>query len=287
MTIKGFQTYGHYQIGESNSSFLWDIEYPKVPLLSLNAHAQTPCLEFNPKNPSCLVTGMITGQTAAFDIRNNNGSPVMLSKRENSHHDRVNAVTFYCSRTNMEFFSGSAAGEIFWWDLRNLEQPIETLLLYPNPMMDGNKGRENSFGVNALEYESTIPYKYMVGVDNGNVFICNKKFKSPADRIYAKVKCHYGTVNAVQRNPSFLKFYLSVGDWQAKIWCEELKHSPIIWTKEYTSELLHGCWNTVRCSSFYLSRMDGFLDAWDIIHCSDRPVLSTKVSGYFNIELND
>ncbi|CAO1430143.1 unnamed protein product [Diamesa hyperborea] len=120
----------------------------------------------------------------------------------------------------------------------------------------------------------------MVGVDNGNVFICNKKFKTPADRIYAQVKCHYGTVNAVQRNPSFLKFYLSVGDWQAKIWCEELKESPIIWTKEYTSELLHGCWNSVRCSSFYLSRMDGILDVWDIIHRSDRPVLSTKLSDY-------
>ncbi|CAO1431949.1 unnamed protein product [Diamesa serratosioi] len=278
----GSQTYGHYEIGESNSSFLWDIEYPKTPLLCMNAHAQSPCLEFNPKNPNCIVTGLITGQTTAFDIRSCNGYPVMLSKRENSHHDRVNAVTFYCSRTNMEFFSGSAAGEIFWWDLRNLQHPTEKLFLYQNPLMNGVgfKGLKKAFGVNVLEYESTIPYKYMVGVDNGNVLICNKKFKTPADRIYAKVMCHHGTVNAVQRNPSFLKYYLSVGDWQAKIWCEELKDSPIIWTKEYTSEILHGCWNTVRCSSFYLSRMDGFLDAWDIIQCSDRPVLSTKLCDF-------
>lgn len=263
---------------------MWDIEYPKTPLLLLNANSQSPCLEFNPKDRNCIVTGMITGQTAAFDLRTNNECPVMLSKREKSHHDRVNAVTFYCSRTNMEFFSGSAAGEIFWWDLRHLKQPFETLLLYNNPMMndDCNKRLEKDFGVNALEYESTIPYKYMVGVDNGNVLICNKKFKTPADRIYANVKCHYGTVNAVQRNPSFLKYYLTVGDWQAKIWCEELKDSPIIWTKEYSSEILHGCWNTVRCSSFYLSRMDGFLDAWDIIQSSDSPVLSTKVIRFLN-----
>lgn len=43
-----------------------------------------------------------------------------------------------------------------------------------------------------LEYESTIPNKYLVGVENGVVFTCNKKFKTPADRIYAKVHCHYG-----------------------------------------------------------------------------------------------
>lgn len=135
-----------------------------------------------------------------------------------------------------------------------------------------------TYKINALEYESTIPNKYMVGTEAGVVFICNKRFKTPADRIYAKIQCCHGTVSAVQRNPSFLKFFLSVGDWQAKIWCEELKDSPIFWTKEYVSELIYGCWNSVRCSSFYLCRMDGWLDAWDVINRSDRPVLTTKVT---------
>lgn len=99
----------------------------------------------------------------------------------------------------------------------------------------------------------------MVGNESGVVYICNKRFKTPADRIYARIQCCHGTVSAVQRNPSFLKFFLSVGDWQAKIWCEELKDSPIFWTKEYVSELIYGCWNSVRCSSFYLCRMDGWL----------------------------
>lgn len=120
----------------------------------------------------------------------------------------------------------------------------------------------------------------MVGTESGVVFICNKRFKTPADRIYAQIQCCNGTVSAVQRNPSFLKFFLSVGDWQAKIWCEELKDSPIFWTKEYVSELIYGCWNSVRCSSFYLCRMDGWLDAWDVINRSDRPVLTAKLSDH-------
>jgi hypothetical protein len=57
----------------------------------------------------------------------------------------------------------------------------------------------------------------MVGTDNGVVYICNKRFKTPADRIYSRVQCYNGVVSAVQRNPSFLKFFLSVGDWQAKV----------------------------------------------------------------------
>lgn len=60
----------------------------------------------------------------------------------------------------MEFFSGCSGGEIIWWDLRNLEKPIETLLLYPTALEDGiAKSEQRAFGVVALEYESTIPNK--------------------------------------------------------------------------------------------------------------------------------
>lgn len=81
-------------------------------------------------------------------------------------------------------------------------------------------------------------------------------------------------------------FYLFVGDWQAKIYCEELKDNPIFWTKEYNSELSYGCWNSVRCASFYLCRVDGVFDAWDVTHRSDRPVLSTKVRPSFLPQIN-
>lgn len=143
----GEQNYFNYLIGEENTLNLWDIEYPKAPIVVLNAHAQSHCLEFNPKEPPTLVSGLVTGQTAAFDVRVNNSFPVMLSRRENSHNDRVNAVTFYCSKTNMEFFSGSAAGEICWWDLRNLETPIDSLLLNPKAIKDGIKNDDKAFGV--------------------------------------------------------------------------------------------------------------------------------------------
>lgn len=148
----GEQNYYNYLIGEENTLNVWDIEYPKAPIVVLNAHAQSHCLEYNPKDPPCLVSGLVTGQAAAFDVRVNSSFPVMLSEREKSHYDRVNALTFYCSKTNMEFFSASAAGEIFWWDLRNLEGPIDTLLLNPRAIKDGFKNDEKAFGVRLTEF---------------------------------------------------------------------------------------------------------------------------------------
>lgn len=99
------------------------------------------------QEPQTLVSGLVTGQAAAFDVRVNHSYPVQLSHREKSHNDRVNAVTFYCCKTNMEFFSGSAAGEIYWWDLRNLEAPVDTLLLNPRAITDGFKNDDKAFGV--------------------------------------------------------------------------------------------------------------------------------------------
>lgn len=156
----GQQNYYHYLIGEENTLHIWDIDYPKAPIRTFDAHAQSQCFEYNPKEPSSLVSGLVTGQIALFDVRSNRRFPTTVSRRENSHKDRVNAVTFYCSKSNMEFFSGSSSGEIFWWDLRNLEKPIDTLLLSPEKMEDGiAKTEEKAFGVLALEYESTIPNK--------------------------------------------------------------------------------------------------------------------------------
>ena len=42
---------------------------------------------------------------------------------------------------------------------------------------------------------------------------------------------HHGPVYALQRNPFFAKNFLSVGDWVARIWSEDIKDSSIMWTK--------------------------------------------------------
>ena len=69
-----------------------------------------------------------------------------------------------------------------------------------------------------------------VGI-SGCVFLCNKKAKATNERISAIYNAHFGPVYALQRNPCFPKNFLTVGDWCARIWSEDIKESSIMWTR--------------------------------------------------------
>ncbi len=115
----------------------------------------------------------------------------------------------------------------------------------------------------------------------GCVFSCNKKAKTRAEKISAVYNAHFGPVYALQRNPCFPKNFLTVGDWCARIWSEDIKESSIMWTSSYTENLTDGCWSPTRPSVFFTTRMDGCLDCWDILYQQRAPLLSIKVGGTF------
>jgi len=70
---------------------------------------------------------------------------------------------------------------------------------------------------------------------------------------------------------------MSVGDWTAKIWSEDLK-SPLMQTKYHDSYLTDGCWSPQRPGLFYLTRMDGFIDIWDYFYRQNEVAYSQKIS---------
>lgn len=71
---------------------------------------------------------------------------------------------------------------------------------------------------------------------------------------------------------------MTVGDWQAKIWTEDNKDTSIVWTKEYFAQLTCGVWSETRCAVFFVGRIDGMVDVWDIVQDLDKPVYSIKVN---------
>ena len=71
----------------------------------------------------------------------------------------------------------------------------------------------------------------MVGTDQGTIMSCNRKAKTPAEKIVAIYPGHHGPVYSLQRNPFFPKNFLSVGDWTARVWSEDIRESSIMWTK--------------------------------------------------------
>jgi dynein intermediate chain 2 len=65
----------------------------------------------------------------------------------------------------------------------------------------------------------------MVGTDQRNVLLCNRKAKNPNERIGAVFSDHLGCVYALQRNPFFPKNFLTVADWQARVGCKLTRQS--------------------------------------------------------------
>ncbi|XP_034400408.1 dynein intermediate chain 3, ciliary [Cyclopterus lumpus] len=268
----------------SLDSYIWDIENPNRPEMTLKPVSPLVCLEYNPKDCHTLVGGSYNGQIAYWDTRKGS-QPVEISSVEHSHRDPVYKIIWLQSKTGTDIFSASTDGQVLWWDVRKLTEPTERLVL--DPSREGNLDR--ALGAISLDFESTMPTKFMVGTEQGVVVSCNRKAKTPAEKIVCTYNGHQGPVYALQRNPFFPKNFLTVGDWTARIWSEDIKDSSILWTKYQMSYLTDACWSPVRPSVFFTVKMDGMLDVWDILFKQNDPTLSLKVcdEALYSLRLQD
>jgi dynein intermediate chain 2, axonemal len=78
--------------------------------------------------------------------------------------------------------------------------------------------------------------KFMIGCESGTVLSCNRKAKNPTDRVAGAFTGHHGPVYGLQRHPFAAKYFLSVGDWTARIWAEDAKQ-PLITTRYHSTYL--------------------------------------------------
>ena len=62
-----------------------------------------------------------------------------------------------------------------------------------------------------------------VGTEQGVVVSCNRKGKTVAEKIASVYNAHHGPVYSLERNPFFTKYFLSIGDWSTRIWCEDVR----------------------------------------------------------------
>ncbi|XP_054614030.1 dynein axonemal intermediate chain 2-like isoform X1 [Dunckerocampus dactyliophorus] len=256
----------------STDAYIWDIENPNKPEMTLKPASPLICLDYNPKDSHTLVGGSYNGQIVFWDTRKGS-HPTDVSSLEHSHRDPVYKTIWLQSKTGTEAFSASTDGQVLWWDVRRLSEPTEQLVL--DLGREGNLDR--ALGGISLEFEATMPTKFMVGTEQGIVVSCNRKAKSPAEKIVCTYDGHHGPVYALQRNPFFPKNFLTVGDWRARIWSEDIKESSIMWTRYQMSYLTDACWSPVRPSVFFTVKTDGVLDIWDVLFKQNDPTLSVKV----------
>ena len=107
--------------------------------------------------------------------------------------------------------------------------------------------------------------------------MCNRKAKNPADRVGTSYHGHHGPVYSLERNPFNPKYFMSIGDWSARVWMEDLK-TPIMTTRYHNSYLTGGTWSPTRPGVFFTIKGNGEFDAWDYYYKQNDPALSVKVT---------
>jgi len=102
-----------------------------------------------------------------------------------------------------------------------------------------------------------------------------------------------GPVYHISRNPSFPKIFLTVGDWTARVWSEDIKDASILSSQvrdliDFLSDKLifqaeqanvtDACWSPTRPGVFFTTKTDGTLDVYDLMVRHSTPTLRVKVS---------
>lgn len=86
----------------------------------------------------------------------------------------------------------------------------------------------HAIGVTSLQFEPTMGYRFMAGMENGVVVNVNRRTTSPTEKLAYRFSCHRGPVIAIDRNPFTPKNFLTVGDCTAKIWADDTREDSLI-----------------------------------------------------------
>ncbi|XP_072763617.1 dynein axonemal intermediate chain 2 isoform X3 [Anoplolepis gracilipes] len=181
----------------------------------------------------------------------------------------------FCPSLTLEYNPKDSNVLIKWWDTRKMQIPTETLVI--DLLKPEDQNVDKAIGISALQFEPSIGTRFMCGLENGIVISGNRKGKTPGEKIATRFKAQYGPVISLERNPTFVKNFLTVGDWTSRIWSEDCRESCIAWTPGHRDFLTGGAWSATRYSVYYLIKTDGTLDVWDFLIQQDSPVLSVKV----------
>ena len=260
-------------------SYIWDMSAPNTAVKTIQGASPLCTLAFNTKYTDFLVGGCYNGVIAVWDMRETKNSPNWQTQIEKSHHEPVYDIYWLHGKSGNEFVSASTDGRMMWWDFRKDKEPIDSCKM-TDGMTNPETGEESILGGTCLEYNPEAgATKYLAGTEQGIIIQANKKPQKAVDishRYGIEGGKHHGPIYAIQRNPEESKCFLTVGDWTAKIWSEDI-NTPIMTTKYHDTYLTDGCWSPTRPGVFFLTQMDGWMHIWDYHYRQNEIAYSHKV----------
>ncbi|EDV94898.1 dynein intermediate chain 3, ciliary [Drosophila grimshawi] len=257
--------------GSTQAFYVWGIRDPVKPAYFYDSKEVVRTAKICPKEENHIAGGTLSGKVCIWDTFES-GMPTSICPMEAAHREQTSCISWVHSKSNTEFYSASLDGSIKFWDIRDLKMPSNEILLDPNPIL--RQKRQNAHGCTALDFEYTIPVRFVAGTDMGSIFVGYRKGTTPMEMLIANYKLFAGPIRTIHRNPFFVKSFLLVGDWQARIWCEEMKNSPSTFYVSKRNQLMCGAWSNGRASLFVTGDIDGVVDFWDLLLDQQLPIYS-------------
>ena len=266
-------------------SYLWNLSQASTPEMVLKPFCALNSLSFSVRDHNLLAGGQQDGRIALFDLRTG-GDAAHATHNEKSHKGAVLEVRWTQSKTSTEVMSCATDGSIKWWDVRKFDAPIEELLL-PTALAGSP-----SPSALCLNYSSQAgPSKFLVGTITGSIIAGNRKAKTPDARIVTSFNGHDGPVCSVARNSFLPKYFVSAGDWTARVWSEDV-HSQLLSTPYQNSQVIAAEWSPSRPGVFLVADCSGYVQAWDVLRdykkpqiryrATDAPLMSLSVTSNSN-----
>uniref|UniRef100_A0A1I8PHP8 WD repeat-containing protein 63 n=1 Tax=Stomoxys calcitrans TaxID=35570 RepID=A0A1I8PHP8_STOCA len=91
-------------------------------------------------------------------------------------------------------------------------------------------------------------------------------------------RVHDGPIIALKRNPFLPWLFVSIGRNVVAVWKEDYNYSPIFWRRRQ-NDLTAVTWSESRPAVLFLTRIDGSLEAWDILSRDDDACLNDVLGG--------
>ena len=151
--------------------FIFNVSNPTKHCHRLTSSSCITSLQFNPKDEFQVAGGCHGGSVCWWDTR----SQGHVTAGE-GHDDPVYGVIWINSKTNSEFMTSSTDGTVKFWDIRMFSRSKETFIVdIENEDRKSNGDISRARPVSYMEYDSTIPSKFMLGTDSGKLLLCSRK----------------------------------------------------------------------------------------------------------------
>ncbi|GFR19951.1 dynein intermediate chain 2, axonemal [Trichonephila clavata] len=208
-----------------------------------------------------------------WDVRAG-GRPQQLSTITQCHKEGVSDIKWISSKTGFEFFSGSTDGRLFCWDSRNMLKPLQSLYFDQNPE---SSEFNSKYSITCIEYDPTLPHRFMLGTEQGMMLSCNRKFKDQSEIISGTYNTRMGPVLTIQRNSFFPKLFASCSTWGVKVWSEDLTSSPMLNLTSTDGYVTDVAWSNSHASFLFITKSKGNLELWDVLVKTQDPIFSFKL----------